>query len=87
MPSDKRQFTYANAEIHPQVGDRARFVDRPNELLVVDSVIDSAEQQEMWGWEGDDYGIVLKGDPYGLVATEMVGTEVEFVSRDEQSKA
>jgi hypothetical protein len=86
MPCDKHQFTYANAGIHPRVGDRARFIDRPNELLVVDAVIDSSEKQEMWGWEGDEYGIVLKGDPYGRVATERVSTEVEFVSRDEESK-
>jgi hypothetical protein len=86
MPRDKRHFTYANADIHPRIGDRARFVDRA-EVLVVEDVIDSGEKQKLWGWEGDEYGIMLKGDPYGLVATVMVNTEVEFVSRDDKAKA
>jgi hypothetical protein len=57
MPRDKNQFTYANADLHPRVGDRARFIDRPTELLVVDDVIDSVEKQAIWGWEGDEFGI------------------------------
>jgi hypothetical protein len=86
MLRDKRRFIYANADIHPRIGDRARFVDRA-EVLVVEDVIDSGEKQKLWGWEGDEYGIMLKGDPYGLVATVMVNTEVEFVSRDDKAKA
>lgn len=86
MLRDKRHFTYANADIHPCIGDWARFVDGA-EVLVVEDVIDSGEKQKLWGWEGDEYGIMLKGDPCGLVATMMVNTLVEFVSRDDKARA
>ena len=41
-------------------------------------------KQELWDWEGDEFGIVLNGGQgYGLVATQHVSTEVELISRDE----
>ena len=86
MLPDKRQFTYANADIHPRIGDRARFVDGP-EVLVVEDVIDCEEKQQLWGWEGDEFGIVLKGEPYGRVTTEHVSTEVALVTRNEEQKS
>jgi hypothetical protein len=86
MLRDKRLFTYSNAAIHPHIGDRARFSDRAD-VLVVEDVIDSPEKQKLWGWESDEFGIVLKGDHDGLVATMMVETEVVFVSRYDEAKA
>ncbi|MDB6109998.1 MAG: hypothetical protein JWR69_1748 [Pedosphaera sp.] len=79
---DRKSLRYINADIYPQIGDRVRFTNTPD-ILIVEDVIDSPEKQCHWGLLEEDVGVMLKGKPYGLVMTHLGEyNDVEFVSRN-----
>jgi hypothetical protein len=71
-------FVYHNTEVYPRIGDRVRFLHEA-EVLVVEDVIDTEEQQ--WKWNVEQPGLMLKGGIYGRVFTKEISEDLELVER------
>jgi len=69
---------YFGTDIIPEPGDHVRYVDHP-ENLIVENVIDSPENKNEWGLT--EFGVMMRGEKYGLVFDPLDNPEIEFISR------
>lgn len=70
---------YHNTDIRPAVGDRVKYVEQP-EIMVVEEVIDTREQMARWGV--DEAGLMIVGGVVGRAfETLEEDGEIVFVGR------
>ncbi len=72
---------YPDTDIRPAAGDRVRYVE-VSEAMVVEEVVDTRERMARWGVS--EAGLVLAGGAFGTVFEPLTErSEVVFVSRGE----